>query len=333
MTSVRYAFVPGELPVIKPAPESIAGAYVSGRYFVDLGQGGPSGQQPQAAIDGSESVGQVNVPRDLVPLILAQMRHDQLRPENVSAIRIGQSWDVFLGPIEVQHLAVEAVEALCREGFAVEIRTRTTFSHDILERLGRLGSQVLVEVPFVSMRPDIAAQWEPGAATPGERLRSMRALTARGVGVVAQVDPLLPLINDTKSDIEAFCVAFAGTAVQRVQVSYLRLTPELAKAIGPVLSPMHRNIIKGCFAERAWTQDDLGSSSKQLDQALRQRGLHRFLQVAQQHGLVASVCPESDGDVVIEAGQQPKSQPTRRSHGAKLGPVPKVAIAGQMDLF
>lgn len=327
MSNMRYAFVAGELPVLKPVP----GACGDSKFFVDFGHGGPRGQQPQVDKAGDDLFAQANVYRDIVPLLLAQIRRDKLDAQRLAPIFLGYKWDPMLGPVELQHLVLDVAEALVREGFSVRLKTRASLSHDALQRLGDLGSAFYVEMPFVSMRPDIAAQWEPGSASPGERLRSARALSSRGIAVEARLDPLLPLINDTMSDLEAFCVAFAGTDMLQVTASYLRLTPDLAKAISPLLSPMHRNVIKGCFAEQSWIQDGQGGSYKVLDDALRQRGLQRFLQVAQEHGLIANVCACTDGDVMSLTGRKAKrvaaQKPVEQSTGKRL------MAAGQMTLF
>ncbi|MFH1809658.1 MAG: hypothetical protein ABIJ09_13005 [Pseudomonadota bacterium] len=324
--STRYALTKAERSVLQPLER----ACERGGWSLDLGLGGPTGTLEGEPLEEGDLFGVVNVPRDLAACAELELKALRARGELVHRVHVGETWDPFLAPLEVQHIALEAMETLSTHGVDLYLHTRAMLSRTVIERLAAIQDRVRVILPFVSMRPDISAVWEPGAATPGERLRCARALTSRGVRVAGRADPLLPLINDTQADIEEFCTAFSGTGMHRAAAAYLQLTPERARAMSRVLSRMHRDVLKGCFVGRSWQQDEAGRSFKVLEPALRERGLRRFLEVAQKLGLAASVCGCREGDVLAgTCHDRMVGTPSRR-----MRPADKVQdVAGQLDFF
>ncbi|MBN2358483.1 MAG: hypothetical protein JXR83_03460 [Deltaproteobacteria bacterium] len=328
MAEVRYTLGPGESPVLRPVVRRCE----RNGYLLDVGQGGPTGRLEEPPADGTDLFGAVRIASDLAQLAVRELDQMRAAGQSIYRVHVGEVWDLFLGPPEVQAPVIEAIEAIARAGHEVEIRTRAVLPKSAIDRLAAIKERIRVEIPFVSMRPDIAAVWEPGTSTPGERLRCARNLTTLGVRVAGRVDPLLPLINDTQVDIEEFCVAFAGTGMYRATVSYLYMTPGRGRAMSRALSRMHRDILKGCFAGQPWIKDDNGVDRKTLPQDLRERGLRRFLEVAQKNALPVAICGCSDGDV-ISGGCHNIPQGTPRRRGESQVSVAPERRDGQLDFF
>jgi len=328
MAEVRYTLGLGEAPVLKP----VARQCERNGYQLDIGSGGPTGRLEEPAADGTDLFGAVRIASDLAQLALRELEQLHAAGQSVYRVHVGEAWDLFLGPPEVQASVFEAIEAIARAGHEVQIRTRAALSKSKIDRLAALKERIRIEFPFVSMRPDTAAVWEPGTATPGERLRCARNLTSVGVRVAGRVDPLLPLINDTQADIEEFCVAFSGTGMYRATVSYLYMTPGRGRAMSRVLSRMHRDILKGCFAGQPWIKDDAGVDRRSLPPELRERGLRRFLEVAQQHALPVTICGCSDGDVITGGCHNIPQGNARRRNDSAVAAAP-TRRDGQLDFF
>lgn len=328
MAEVRYTLGPVEAPVLKPVVRQCE----RNGYQLDIGSGGPTGRLEEPAADGTDLFGAVRIAADLARLALRELEQMRAAGQSVYRVHVGEVWDLFLGPPEVQAPVLAAIEAIAHAGHEVQIRTRAALSKSTIDRLAAIKDRIRVEIPFVSMRPDTAAVWEPAAATPGERLRCARNLTSLGARVAGRIDPLLPLINDTQADIEEFCVAFAGTGMYRASVSYLYMTPGRGRAMSRVLSRMHRDILKGCFAGQPWIKDDAGIDRKLLPPELRERGLRRFLEVAQQHGLPVTVCGCSDGDV-MSGGCHNIAQGSARRRSEVAVSATSERRDGQLDFF
>jgi DNA repair photolyase len=80
---------------------------------------------------------------------------------------------------------------------------------DLLTQLSRCGA-VKVAVSLTTLDNDLAAKMEPRAASPRDRLWTMRRLASAGVAVSAMVAPVIPAINDRQVPAILKAAADAG---------------------------------------------------------------------------------------------------------------------------
>jgi hypothetical protein len=116
------------------------------------------------------------------------------------------------------------------------------------------------------------------------------------VPVTVRVEPLVPLVNDTEADLEGLFQLIAKNGVRRVELAYLSLTPESAKSLSRGLPRMHREMLKGLFAQEPWVQGPHGQR-KLLPMVLRDAGYERGMTAARRVGLIPTVCASAEPDL------------------------------------
>ncbi|MDR0719312.1 MAG: radical SAM protein [Treponema sp.] len=84
----------------------------------------------------------------------------------------------------------------------VEILTKSPLVLRDMDILGRLKN-LRVGLSFSTMDADLARLIEPRAASPGDRLETLKQLNAAGIAAYAFVSPLFPLLSDYRKIAEA----------------------------------------------------------------------------------------------------------------------------------
>jgi DNA repair photolyase len=108
-------------------------------------------------------------------------------------------------PIERKYrLTRGALEIIYRYGYPVHILTKSTLVErdtDLLLQINR-QSRAVVSFSFSSTDDRISALFEPGSASPAERLKAIARLKAQGIACGMFLLPVIPFITDTPGMIE-----------------------------------------------------------------------------------------------------------------------------------
>ena len=232
---------------------------------------------------------------------------------------------------------VDVVRALTDSGLPFVWRTRAgiepgTLPPTLAHALAAAARLCTVELGVATVDDRDARALEGDNATSFDaRLRLAGALVARGIGVRALVDPLVPMLTDQQGPLDALVDALAKAGVRKLGARYITLTRERAKVIAARLAGMQKALLQGVFADEPWQKADEDSGPRELHKrippALRRRGHERLIEVGAHHGVVVEILDPVDDDELA------------RSITRALAPGPQdrlakpVRLRPQLDLF
>jgi DNA repair photolyase len=144
-------------------------------------------------------------------------------------INLGANTDPYQ-PAERQHRTTrELLEVLLAHRHPVTIVTKGALilrDLDLLAELGRLRL-AKVHVSLTTLDDGLKRVLEPRAASPGSRLRVVRALSGAGVPVGALLAPMIPALND--HEMERLLEAASQNGAKSAAFMMLRLPQELGR--------------------------------------------------------------------------------------------------------
>ena len=150
---------------------------------------------------GIGDIAQIAVKRNALELLPAELR---ARRKKRATIGTGSMNDPYM-PVERElRLTRRALGMIADERFPVHVITKSSLAErdaDILQEI----SATYAAVSFTVTCADdaLSVRTEPGAPASSERFRAMAALAAKGIYTGVTMMPLLPLINDTRENVEA----------------------------------------------------------------------------------------------------------------------------------
>ncbi len=201
----------------------------------------------------------------------------------------------------------------------------------LVEAWAEVGSLLTIEMGIPTLDLAMVRTLEgQHASEPDARLRLLSAASARGVGVRAMIDPLVPMLTDQAATLRPLLSALSDVGVHRVSCRYLMLTRERARALTDRMSSMHRALIRGVFADQPWLKPHAAGgpteAHKLLPDAMRKKGHDRVVSEGARVGIVVDILDPSEG-----AHGRPVERLTQRR-----GRSPRAAATTdrpQLDLF
>ena len=100
---------------------------------------------------------------------------------------------------------------------------------------------------MVSLDPRYQQRFEPGAATPDERLANIERLVSAGIVPEARIDPVIPFVTDAKGSFDDLFRELAARGVQRAMISYLHLRPAVEAQVKRELDGFSSELVEGMF--------------------------------------------------------------------------------------
>lgn len=209
----------------------------------------------------------------------------------------------ILQPIpQVLKVTYELIEVLFEYGVGVNLLTKGRIPAKFLQLFSQYKKLVHVQVGITTLERDIQKKIEPYAATPQERLLNIKRLCETGIVPEVKLDPLIPGITDTESNLTALFKEIQGFGVHSACMNYLFLRPQikknLCKALGntPFLSKILMHYQNGksmnLLAEK--------SRVVALDVHYRKQAYEQISQWARDFGIDAYVCGCKNPDITEE---------------------------------
>ncbi len=129
----------------------------------------------------------------------ALLRKELAKPSwKAAPIMVGGITDCYQPVERTLGVTRGIVEVLteCRQPFSLVTKSALVLRDlDLLSELAKHNA-VKIAVSLTTLDPDLSMRMEPRAASPAQRLRTIRELTAAGVPVIVMVAPVIPAIND-----------------------------------------------------------------------------------------------------------------------------------------
>ncbi len=154
-------------------------------------------------------------------------------------IGIGTATDPYQ-PAERRFCLTKRVltELLAVEGLTIFVTTKSDLvarDKQLLKKLSQ-RNEVGVTVTVTTMDRDLARLTEPYAPRPDLRMKAVAELAQAGVGVGVIANPVLPLITDSRENLEQVALAAKAAGAREFGANVLFLQPSAQKVFFPFLA-------------------------------------------------------------------------------------------------
>jgi len=210
---------------------------------------------------------------------------------------LNTSSDCFQTHPDIVQVTYDVIEILLGQGIGISFLTKGKIPLKFMHLFKRSADKVLAQIGLVSLSDRYWKRYEPDTPSPESRLDNIKQLRAIGIVPEVRIDPIIPFITDTVSEIDPLLRRIGEAGAERVTLSYLHLRPSIERQLAAELSPLHRKLIESCFASQAWQVVGSSSRAKLLPRSLRERGYQRISSLAQQYGISASICQCKNPDL------------------------------------
>ena len=133
-------------------------------------------------------------------MLASELQRRRRKPHRVY---FSPSCDAFQDVPEVQELTYSTMSLLLDAGVEVSFLTKGIVTPRFFELFKKAPAAVFAQIGITTLAPALSTALEPGAASPTQRLESMRRLSDIGVQTTARLDPLIPDVTDTHSNIDS----------------------------------------------------------------------------------------------------------------------------------
>lgn len=152
----------------------------------------------------------------------AEVLARQVRRAKAGNINFGTVTDAYQ-PLEAEYgLTRACLQALDGWQHPVTILTKSALVLRDLDLIKRLR-QVEVAFTITTLDDEVRARFEPGASPIQARLEALQALTEAGIATWAFCGPILPLLSDGDTELEALFAALKQAGASHVLVDSLNL--------------------------------------------------------------------------------------------------------------
>jgi DNA repair photolyase len=196
------------------------------------------------------------------------------------------------------------MEILLERGIAVSLLTKGVVPRRFVEAARSYPGIVFVRIGMVSLDPRYRERFEPGAATPAERLGNIERLVSAGITPEARIDPVIPFVTDSKESFDTLFRGLAARGVRRAMISYLHLRPAVETQVRRELDGLSSELVEGMFRGAEFRTVGASTKTKLVPGEVRRRGYDRAREAADKYGIALSICscknPEMQGGSCVE---------------------------------
>jgi DNA repair photolyase len=237
----------------------------------------------------------LNVPRD-GPVHLftdsAEALENELRSRSrrPKAVYLSPGTDPFPPLVEVQIQAARVVEVLVAHGVDAWLMTRGYIRPTPLRSLAACRDRVRVTIPLTTMDRSLQRMLEPWSAPPRLRLRQIDHLRRLGIKVQVSLEPLVPGLTDSRTNLTGVLEALARIGVRHIQAGYMFLRPGMQESLLRALEPYGcAGTVLEAFQGGPVLQTGTSRFARHLPKRLRQRGYAAIMALAADLGMTISV--------------------------------------------
>ncbi|MCR4319617.1 MAG: radical SAM protein [Candidatus Brocadiaceae bacterium] len=208
-----------------------------------------------------------------------------------------------LQPIpQVLNSTYELLRILLEYGVGINLLTKGRIPANFLQLFQQSKELVHIQIGITTLNRDIQKKIEPNAATPQERIRNIEQLCAIGITPEVKLDPLIPGLTDTQSNLTALFRAVQGFGVNSMGINYLFLRPQIKKNLYKALwkTPFLPKIMEHYQNSKYINLLAEQSSVVALDVEYRKQSYEQISEWANTFGIYAYVCGCKNPDITEE---------------------------------
>jgi DNA repair photolyase len=213
------------------------------------------------------------------------------------AVYISPSTDPFPPLPAVQAETARVVEVLAAHGVDAWLMTRGYIRPSALRILEAHREHVQVTFGLTTLDRGRRRLLEPLAAPSRLRLRQIAQLRRLGIAVRVAVEPLIPGLTDSRTNLTALLEALAGAGIQHITTGYLFLRPAIEDNLVRVLEPQGlAEPLLAAFTGGPVLSMGTIAAARYLPKPRRQRGYAALMALAAGFGITVSVSGTSNPD-------------------------------------
>ena len=209
------------------------------------------------------------------------------------------SCDAFQPVRQVLDTTYRLMALLLKRGIGVSFLTKGRIPDKFIALFGSHSDNVNAHIGITTLNRQIQKQIEPHAATPGSRLKNIRALIQIGILPEVRFDPLIPGLTDPVSNLEPLLKILGGLGIKRAGLNYLFLRPIInrniredlgnTKVMEKIAQAFYDNVDMQLLASK--------SRVKALSLDFRQKQYKHISLLAKPYGIETYVCGYKNPDV------------------------------------
>ncbi len=205
--------------------------------------------------------------------------------------------DCFQPHPDILEVTLQAMALLLERGIDISFLTKGYIPRRFIDLFKAYRENVQAQIGLASLSEGYWTSYEPGAASPREKLGNIEGLLAVGIETQVRVDPVIPFVTDTPGETESLFRALGRRGIRKVSLSYLHLRPAIQRQLRAELPPLHRKIMESCYQNQDWLKVGLSTKTKLLPRRLREVGYMRIKEVARSYGISAVICSCKNPDL------------------------------------
>jgi DNA repair photolyase len=213
------------------------------------------------------------------------------------AVYLSPSTEPFPPLPDVQAETAGVVEVLAAHGVEAWLMTRGYIRPAALQVLTARREHVQVTVGLTTLDRNLRRLLEPLAAPSRMRLRQIAQLRRSGIAVRVAVEPLVPGLTDTRTNLAALLEALANAGIRHITTGYLFLRPgiedNLIRALGP--QSLAEPVLEAFTGGPVLSAGAI-AAARYLPKQRRQRGYAALMALAAGFGITVSVAAASNPD-------------------------------------
>jgi len=242
--------------------------------------------------------GEVHLYTNLPDLLKAGLSRKKTIPPWVI---LNTSSDCFQTHPDILEVTYEVIRILLNHQIGISFLTKGIIPQRFIQLFEQSPEKILAQIGLVSLSVRYWRGYEPGTPSPEERLVNIQKLKTIGILPEVRIDPIIPFVTDTKSEMVSLFARLKELDIKRVTLSYLHLRPSIHQQLVRELPPLHQRLIESCFRTQDWKAIGSSSRSKLLPPSIRELGYQRIRELADAFGITASICqcknPDLKGDL------------------------------------
>lgn len=253
--------------------------------------------------------GEVYLYLNLPPLIKRELAKKNSLPEWVI---LNTSSDCFQTHPDILQVTYEVIQTLLDHRIGLSFLTKGIIPKRFFDLFRQCPGKVIAQIGLVSLSERYWKEYESGTPPPESRLENIQRLKEIGIAPEVRIDPIIPFVTDTESEMAALFQRLKGLGVERVTLSYLHLRPAIQKQLMEELSPLQRGLIDSFFRTQNWQVVGSSTKTKLLPRIVREKGYQRIKRIAETFGIKTLICQCKNPDLKGELCSSAKARMTIR---------------------
>lgn len=265
---------------------------------------------------GAPGAGRVVLFTNLATKVTEELRRARRLP---SLVLFNTASDSFQPHPDIIAASVGLMEILLDRGIAVSLLTKGVVPRRFLDVARAHADRVFVRIGMVCLDERYQQRFEPGAATPRQRLVNIERLVSAGVMPEARIDPVIPFVTDSRASFDELFRELAARGVNQAMISYLHLRHAIQAQVKRELDGLSSELVEGMFRGAQFRTVGASTMTKLVPAEVRRRGYERAREAAGRHGVTVSICscknPDMDGGSCVEglgSGGHDAKEPNRQ---------------------